>query len=356
MYEFMTSDYILERMLNTVSDELDKREGSVIYDALMPCALELSNAYRAIDVYLTESFADTASRYYLVKRAAERGILPDPATYPHVKGRFQGADVPAGTRFSCGGYNYQVTDFIEKINNDYYYTLVCETVGTEANKNTGQLLPINDYINGLEYAEIVNITVPGEDEEDGEKFRIRYYSSFTNQAFGGNVDDYKVKVNKIDGVGGVKVIPIWNGGGTVKLIIINSNFEVPSSELVNEVQRQIDPTNAADGQGIAPIGHVVTVVPVETKKIDIVTNITFKVGYSWGNLRTKIEDAVSNYLKELSASWSNFDNIIVRISQIETRILSIPGIEDIFETQLNGAKENVVLSINQIPIKGEING
>ena len=59
-----------------MSDELDKREGSVIYDAIAPAALELANMYVALDVVMDEVFADSASYYYLIKRAAERGIYP----------------------------------------------------------------------------------------------------------------------------------------------------------------------------------------------------------------------------------------------------------------------------------------
>ena len=38
MYEKMTYESILQKMLNMVSDDVDKREGSIIYDALAPAA------------------------------------------------------------------------------------------------------------------------------------------------------------------------------------------------------------------------------------------------------------------------------------------------------------------------------
>ena len=45
MFEENDFDMLMERMLENVSDELDKREGSVIYDAIAPAALELANMY-----------------------------------------------------------------------------------------------------------------------------------------------------------------------------------------------------------------------------------------------------------------------------------------------------------------------
>ena len=50
MFEENDFDTLMERMLENVSDELDKREGSVIYDAIAPAALELANMYVALDV------------------------------------------------------------------------------------------------------------------------------------------------------------------------------------------------------------------------------------------------------------------------------------------------------------------
>ena len=38
MFEENDFDTLMERMLENVSDELDKREGSVIYDAIAPAA------------------------------------------------------------------------------------------------------------------------------------------------------------------------------------------------------------------------------------------------------------------------------------------------------------------------------
>ena len=117
MYEAVTYEVILQRMLERVQDahpDLDTREGSIIYDALAPAAVELQNAYLELDMVLDEAFADTASRYYLIKRAAERGLLPYDATRAIVKGVFTPSDVviPLGARFSVGTQTYAVKEKI----------------------------------------------------------------------------------------------------------------------------------------------------------------------------------------------------------------------------------------------------
>ena len=50
------------------------------------------------------------------------------------------------------------------------------------------------YVEGLETASLTEILIPGEDDEDVETFRERYFSSFKNEAFGGNKADY---INKV---------------------------------------------------------------------------------------------------------------------------------------------------------------
>lgn len=64
MYEEVTYEEILERMLERVPDDMDKREGSLIYDALAPAAIELQIMYIELDVILKETFADNASREF----------------------------------------------------------------------------------------------------------------------------------------------------------------------------------------------------------------------------------------------------------------------------------------------------
>lgn len=349
MYENMTFDMIMQRMLSKVPDTVDKREGSVIWDALAPAALELQLAYIEMDVILNESFADTQSRTFLIKRAAERGITPTAATYAIAKGQFN-IDVPIGSRYSLDELNYVVT---EKISNGIF-KLQCEMSGSDANSYLGALIPI-DYINGLQTAALTEILIPGEDEEETEAFRTRYFNSFDRIAFGGNRADYIEKVEKIQGVGGVKPYRAWQGGGTVKLVIINSEWRAPTTEMVNAVQTAIDPTvNAGDGLGIAPIDHVVTVFGVTNIVINLETNITFQPGWSFIESKPYIEAAIDAYYLALSQTWDETDNLIVRVSQLETRLLNAAGVIDIQDTKINGVQGNFVVPADSIPVRGSI--
>lgn len=354
MYESITYDLILQRMLNRVLEEnpnIDTREGSIIYNALAPAAVELQNMYIELDVILNETFADTQSRDYLIRRCAERGIVPDVATKAILKGEFN-IDVPIGSRFSYDTLNYKV---IEKISTGIF-KLECEKAGIIGNENLGAIIPI-DYINGLTHAALTELLIPGEDEEDTEVLRKRYFDSLESQAFGGNIADYKQKVKALAGVGGVKVYPTWNGGGTVKLVIMDSTYGVPSTELIDEVQTAIDPVvNQGQGLGFAPIGHVVTVTGVTATIVDITTTITYQDGWTWTDIEPYVNETIDIYLKELSSTWADETNLVVRISQIETRLLNLTGILDIGNTTINGLAQNLVLGNVSIPVRGDVIG
>lgn len=398
MFEHVTYDEILNRMMSRVSNKLDKREGSVIWDAHSPAALEIMALYIELERVLKESFGDTASREFLILRCGERGITPYPASKAAARGEFTPASIDVlGKRFNIGEINFVA---VEKIS-DGVYKMECEQEGSKGNHYLGQLTPI-DYVSGLQTAELTELLIPGEDEEDTEDLRQRYFDSFEERAFGGNVKDYVTKTNAIAGVGQTKVTRVWNGdikpsdlipsaevkawyngtvntlsdgvkkwlgavygaaedkkltvGGTVLLTVLDSDFGEASEALVKKVQEEIDPEgHEGEGLGLAPIGHVVTVRSAEAVQVDIEANITFETGYSFGNLKESIENAVEDYLLELRKDWGGSSAAVVRISRIETRLLSIKGVLDIGGTKLNGAEENLVLGELQIPVLGGVN-
>lgn len=401
MYEAITYEVLLKRMLDkalSVNGNLDTREGSLVWLGEAPAAVELQNLYIALDTVLNETFADTATRPYLILRAAERGLSPQPASPAVLQLTITPADLflPMNTRFSIGELNYYVSADRGHGN----YEITCETAGEAGNDYTGMVIPI-EYVEGLETCSVSAILIPGEDEEDTEIFRQRYMNSLNAQAFGGNRIDYIEKVNAIPGVGGVKVYRAWNGGirpaemipphgtdtwitglkdvpeevkewlisvyaaaknnlltvgGTVKLVIINSTFTVPSEVLVDQVQTAVDPLqNAGEGVGIAPIGHVVRVEGVEEETIDLSFALFYQREWDWDDVAGYVTEAIEGYFTELAESWADQDEpLVVRISQIESRILSVPGILDIANTKINEEAANYTLELDHIPVLGTI--
>ena len=351
MYEDVTYEGILKRMLDRIPDTMDKREGSVIYDALAPAALEIKRTYVELDQLMDDCFADTASRGYLIRRAAERGLYPKAATFSTLRAVCvpASADVPVGARFTLNDLSYAVS---ERLSDDEY-VVVCEQIGSVGNKYFGGMTAV-DYIRGLESFSITELMVPGEDEEDTEIFRKRYLASFDSHAYGGNAEDYIQKTTLIAGVGAVKVTPVWNGGGTVLLTILDSGFNAAGDALIEQVQQQIDPLGDGSGTGIAPIGHIVTVDTARNVQIDVKFDLVLEDGYTFERVKERISAAVESYLLEIRGEWQSHDSSAVRIAQIETRIIGVEGVVDIQNTKINGIEGNLILTKYQIPVLGVI--
>ena len=251
--EYFDYETILQRMLDRISGQIDKREGSIIYDALAPAAAEIAQMYIVLKNNIDLVFADTAVEKYLDRLANQVGLTRNQATCTIKKGFFYDdndnlLNVDIGERFAIENVIYRV---IEQIENGIY-KMECETAGTVGNKCTGNLIPIN-YIANLARAELTDILIPGEDEETDEGLRNRYYEQANEKMFAGNIADYKIKTKKLIGVGAVKVTPVWNGGGTVKLTILDSNYNKATNILIENIQNEICPNKKNLGLGLAPI-------------------------------------------------------------------------------------------------------
>lgn len=144
-------------------------------------------------------------------------------------------------------------------------------------------------------------------------------------------------------------------GGAVRIVLVDSEWSVPSAELVAEVQEAVDPVGMqGEGVGVAPIGHVVTVAGVTGKTIDITFVLTFSEPASWSTAQTAVKAAIQSYFDGLTQTWADNDSLIVRVSQIETAILNVEGIIDIQGTTINGGTANIPLSAEEIPVLGEV--
>ncbi|MEG0449904.1 MAG: baseplate J/gp47 family protein [Lysinibacillus sp.] len=349
-------DLLANKLVNV--PEQDRRETSMIYQATAANTVETVQMLFTLLNYENQMFADTAPRENLIRRAAERGLSPNPATKAIRKGEFN-IDVPIGSRFSQEEYNYEV---IEKIDTGVF-KLQCETSGELGNFESGQLIPI-DYIAGLETAQLVDVLIPGEDEEETEAFRKRYFNSFESVSFGGNRANYKQLVNELPGVAGSRIYRTKYGAGTVGVTIIDSTFSMPSTVLVELVQQLIDPLDQqGEGVGLAPIDHVVTISGVFKTIVDIATTLTLQSGWSFADVEQAVKNVVDDYFKELAKQWAEAvtkqeddTSLVVRISQIETRLLVVTGIIDIANTTLNGVASNLELDKESIPERGVVSG
>lgn len=356
MLEYLESqsyDKILAVLLERVPDDIDKREGSVIYDALAPTALKLAETYWDMSVLYRRTFAATADGADLEKRVNEHGVERKKAGKAIRRALFtdgdgQPLDVTINSQYRLEAIVYNV---IERLDVGVY-KVEAQTAGAVGNKDYGEMLPL-EANNKLGKAILADVLVPGEDDETDESLYLRFVEHIREKAFGGNRADYKKKLRAIQGVGGVRLRRAPFGGGTVKAIIIDSDFNAPTPEFVSYVQELMDPLEfKGEGYGTAPIGHEVTVEGVGKNNIEVEIELILN-GASIGQIEAQVNETLETYFAELRASWFKDLDINVRITHIESRLLEIEGIEDIASTLLNGLANNINL-VEEIPVLSKV--
>lgn len=351
MYSFSKNndfESILKRLLDRIPDTLDKRQGSIIYDALAPVAAELSQCYIALDVYQDQTYLENAVGENLDNRVADYGISRNQATYAERIGEFRNTNgelmtIEIGTRFGIpnvnGGYNYRVIEEIELGR----YVLVCETAGTVGNEYFGELLPITS-VNNLGQAFLSDIYIAGEDIESDESLKLRTIDKLRETPFGGNIAEYKQYVEGLEGIGACLVIPVWNGGGTVKIVPITSGFDIPTEAKINDIQSLIDPIqNQGVGLGIAPIGHVVTVKAPTKLPIIISGSIQLDAAYTLEGLREDIEKSINNYIQEVQTDWADVEKLTIYTSRLIAAILNVKGVTNVENLTINQETNNFII-------------
>ena len=366
-------EYLMEAALDRIPNTIDKREGSIIYDTLAPACYELSEYYMRLRRILQDTFAETASEQYLDLRVAEQGITRFQSTQAIKKGEFSNSsgaplNIEIGSRFSTISdtqpINYTVLApyQVEGVNVPGSYQLMCEEFGTIGNSYVGNIIPI-DYVQGLSEALMTDLIIPARDIETDDDLRSRYFLSLTEKPFGGNIAQYKEELKNIDGVGAVQIYPAWDGGGTVKCSVIDSSYDIISQEFINIIQDLIDPSPQAEGLGIAPIGHKVTITTPSELTINIAANLTLMSGYTKQQVTPAIQEALENYILSLRKEWDNgneFNQYIlgVYISRINAAILNVAGIANVTNTTINSLANDLILTENaqlqELPVLGAV--
>lgn len=361
-----TYEYFMNEALGYVPQDIDIREGSIMFDALAPACYQLADLAMELKNVMLETFATTATGGYLDLRAEEAGVRRILATQAVAKVNVVDANgepyvLDLGTRFSSIGDEpvyYKITALTDIAGT---YLMTADEAGSTGNEYVGAILPI-DNLNNFGQAEITEISIPARDDETDDSLRSRVIAEKGIGAFGGNVEDYIRMANEVDGVGAVQVYPTWQGGGTVLLSILNNEFKKPTQTLVDLVQNTIDPDKTGAGLGLAPIGHKVTVKAPEEKLLSISFYLTTDPGIDSDSVMAGITAAIEKYFDTTRRRWAErreggYTTWIYR-SQITSAILSVSGVANVNNVKIGNQDEDVQMILDntkqEIPILKEV--
>lgn len=333
MWENMTFENILNDMLSRVSTDVDKREGSVIYDALAPTAFKLAETYFMLSMYLDLVSGDTAVGEFLDRVVADYGITRKPAT--HAIRKIETTEpVEIGTRWGLNGTVYNITELIA----ENVYKAECEQIGTIGNQYSGTLENIDNVSSVI--ATLTDIITSGEDEETDDNLRARFFNQVRSTSTSGNIYDYKKWALEVPGCGDAKVFSLWNGPGTVKVLVVDENMEI-DPVLSTAVYDYIE--------SVRPVGATVTVESPQEKIINISADVTLDGSDTLANMQTKYSNLIAKYFRN-----ATFEIYTISYAKIGSLLLSIPGVADYSNLTVNGGIANIVIGDDEMPILGTV--
>lgn len=339
-------EQIHRRMLDNISDDYDKTEGSFFFDATRPAAIEFERKNEEIKTVeakldIENLEGEELERFVYQRTAIERKPATKATTTVIMSGQ-EGTTIPQGSLVSTGEINFvTIEDATIGESGQVSVIVECEEFGSVGNvpANTIVLFPIS--IPGVVDVYNPEPVTNGYDAESDDDLRSRYYEKLQRPAKAGNKYHYEQWAKEVVGVGGVRVVPRWNGPLTIKLIIIDSNGQPARQDLIDDVVSYVETQR--------PFGADVTVVPAIGLPINIAVNLILADGYNKEAVKEDIDKNITEYLKSIAFKANH-----VSYAQIGSIVLNTEGVLDYSNLLINGGTVNIPVADDEWAIMGVI--
>jgi uncharacterized phage protein gp47/JayE len=347
-------------------ERLDVREGTFYWDVTQPLVLEFSRLWDALSTDVpAAAFATFAWGEYLDAHGALFGLERKDAVAALGSVTFTG---PVGTVIATGtlvatdeptadvpSVSFITTDSgtitgTPGTTSTVVIPVAAVEAGADGNVAIGAVTSIESATAATAVTNAAAMT-GGADEESDEALRERIMLEFSGRG-AGNIADYQRWALEIDGVGRVYVNPVWQGGGTVQVVVMLPSGQPVSGTVVTAVQDYLDPASGAGGK--APPGVVVTVQTSVAVSVTVTATITFQAGYSLdgagGTVATRA--AILNALDEYLVALDVGDDVIY--NHVLAQFFRVPGVLNVSGLQINGGTADVAIASSpaQIAVRG----
>ncbi|MFZ4454344.1 baseplate J/gp47 family protein [Salibacterium aidingense] len=350
-YANETKDAILDRMKAEVPDDFDKRESSHVHDMLSPPSIELAKAYIALDQVLTYAFlSENTPREYLELKAAERGVEPTPATKAIGELTFSGddaEDIPEGTRVSTDEDDpiYAVTTEDAAIpdgGGEETVSAEAEEAGDAGNASSGEFTLVRGNLSDV--LSVTNATAfeGGADEESDDSLLSRTFERVREPATSGNVYHYEQWAKEVSGIEEAIVEPVWDGPGTVRVVLISDEMRAPDQTTIDNAEEHIEEQRPFFGE--------LTVVGVEEFEVDVTADVELTEGGSLSEAQTEFEAALTDHFAELARD----EDTTIRYAQIGTLLFETDDTLDYSNLTVDGGTSNISINSDQVAIVGTV--
>ena len=302
--------------LNKVTANVDKREGSVIFDTISPLSVVAANIIDMMRIALENTNLQTAGGQWLdlIGQQPPCGVYRKQAVKAIKKAIAtpSGVYVATNTRFKSNdglGLFWRITSAL----GDDAYLLTCETAGAAGGGDYGELTP-DSSVQGLDLLVFADEPAfnDGEDEESDDEFRLRIWDALKTNAYGGNFADYQHWVlNEIKtqsgepSFDGMIFFPStrYTGGGNIKIFptqtdVIGRKYMPANQTACEALKSYLDPISASGlGAGVSPVGHRVEVASPGSDLWDLKISVVLKQGYDIDDYYDDAFDRVGSYFE-----------------------------------------------------------
>ena len=334
MFSNQTYEVIKQRILNNINIDIDKREGSFTSNMVSPLSQELAKAYINMSDILSLGFIEDNFDIFLDKRVSEFGVYRKQGSKAigeiKVEGK-DGATIENGTILKANNLYFTVLNDIELPTDNILYVEANE-VGYKYNllANTEfELVEKNDKVTSL-----INETdfKNGVDIESDEDLRKRFVKVVNNPSTSGNKAHYEEWALEVDGVGRAIVYPLWDGNGTVKVMVIGNDNKPVAEDIINNCKLHIEEN--------MPIGCQLTVITPSLLNVSVKASIELKEGYTLEDIKSDFENSLNEYLKEVTTELT--------YSKVYGLLANHVGVEDMSILKLNDSSNNIAISEDKI--------
>lgn len=344
LFEGLTPETILERILSRMGTDLQTREGSYAYDQAAPISFEIWRVLMTLDELIEAFYVNERSGKYLDAHARLFAMNRREGAKAAAKMTFTGRDgtvIPAGTVFyACGAMEFRTTAEAVILNGSAEGYLLAAEVGARYNVAAGAIDQIGRTIPGLEEFEN-QAAEGGADPEGDEALFQRLDEKRKRPPTSGNEAHYKEWALSVDGVGAVRVMPLWRGPGTVKVLIAGFDRRPVDDAIVGNCARYI--------QGKRPVGADVTVASAVAIKVDVAVRMVLMPTASLSAVEAAFVSKLDDYLADAA-----FEESTVYVNRVGALLMSIDGVIDYVGLVLNGSEENLALPEDGVPVRGSV--
>jgi uncharacterized phage protein gp47/JayE len=225
--------------------------------------------------------------------------------------------------------------------------------GSAGNVASATITVLLSPVGGISAIVNADAVTGGADVETDDAYRDRILLEYAAPHGSGTVADYKRWALGYPPVGYAAVDPLWNGAGTVRVIVTDVSNNPVSASVISGLQALLDPV-AGQGQGLAPIGAVVTVATPATVSINVSATVSLLGGYTLDGtggtvaVRQNVEEAIKSYIDKLGPG----DDVVRE--HVASQFFTVEGVYDVSNVLLNGAATNVTLTSMQVARTGTV--